>query len=44
MCYVYEIGWTPLMSSVDEGNMEMFKLLINNGALPSINISLTVNI
>jgi hypothetical protein len=31
------------MWSVKNGNVEMFKLLIDNGALPSINIPNTVN-
>ncbi len=39
LCIVlYQNGETPLMISVDNGNVEMLKLLIDNGALPSINI------
>jgi hypothetical protein len=32
------------MKSVEKGNMEMFKLLIDNGALSSINTPDNVNI
>jgi hypothetical protein len=32
------------MASVENGNLEMCKLLINNGALPSINTPDKVNI
>jgi hypothetical protein len=32
------------MMSVDNGNVEMFQLLIANGALPSINTPDNVNI
>ncbi len=34
----------PLMKSIFDGNVEMFKLLIENGALPSINTPDKVNI
>jgi hypothetical protein len=36
-CFIYKNGWTPLMWSVKNGNLEICKLLIDNGALPSIN-------
>jgi ankyrin repeat protein len=35
--YIYQNGYTPLMISVDNGNLEMSKLLIDNGAIISIN-------
>jgi predicted neutral ceramidase superfamily lipid hydrolase len=36
MCCVYQCGVTPLMISVQSGKKEMFELLIDSGALPSI--------
>jgi ankyrin repeat protein len=42
--YVYKNGETPLMTSVKIDNLEMCKLLIDNGALPSINTPDKVNI
>jgi ankyrin repeat protein len=44
VAYIYKDGWTPLMTSVDKGNMEICKLLMDNGALPSINTPDNVNI
>ncbi len=46
MCvvYIYKNGDTPLLWSVVKGNVEMFKLLIDNGALAYINTPNNVNI
>ena len=46
MCvvYIYQDGWTPLMKSVSKEKVEMFQLLIANGALSSINTPNNVNI
>jgi hypothetical protein len=46
ICYVlciYKYGNTPLIWSVQSGNIEMCKLLIDNGALSSINTPNNVN-
>jgi ankyrin repeat protein len=37
ICYVNQNGYTPLMISVDNGDVEMSQLLVDNGALKSIN-------
>ncbi len=44
MLYIYQYGDTPLIISVKLENIEMCKLLIDNGALPSINTPNKVNI
>ncbi len=44
MFYMYQNGDTLLMTSVKMGNVEMCTLLIENGALPSINTPDKVNI
>jgi ankyrin repeat protein len=44
MCCMHQYGNTPLSNSVRDGNLEMCKLLIDNGALPSINTPNKVNI
>ncbi len=44
MCCIYKDGNTPLMMSVKYGNVEMCKLLMDNGALSSINTLNNVNI
>jgi hypothetical protein len=41
---LYKDGETPLMISVQNRNMDICKLLLDNGALPSINTSNDVNI
>jgi hypothetical protein len=35
--YIYQNGYTPLMISMYNGDVEMSKLLIDNGALKSSN-------
>ncbi len=44
MLFIYQNGDTPLMISVDNGHVEMFVFLIDNGAMPSINTPNNVNI
>ncbi len=44
MLCLYKDGDTPLMWSVFKGNIEMCKLLIDNGALSSFNTPNNVNI
>jgi ankyrin repeat protein len=44
ICCIFKHGNTPLIISVQNGNMEMFKLLLDNGALSSINTPCNVNI
>ncbi len=44
MLFLYQDEETPLMMSITHGNIEICKLLINNGALPSINTPDDVNI
>jgi hypothetical protein len=41
--YIYQNGLTPFLHFLKNGNYEMCKLLIDNGALPSINIHNNVN-
>ncbi len=42
--FIYQYGSTPLMMSAENGNVKICKLLIDNGALPSINTPNNVNI